>query len=200
MSYHYLFRLVFIGDMHVGKSSICHYLMNDKINYYMQPTIGVEYGSQYFAVDENIIKCQIWDTSGDSSFIRITESYIKDNVGIILVFDKSNKQSFTNITRWVDLIKDKNIKVLLIGNKSDKSDVKVTNMEAHMFAENHGFYYIETSAKTGRNINKGFSQFIRDIYHTTPNLDAHPGIKKGVIFEDIELEKQRKCCGFSCFW
>ena len=200
MAYNYLFKFVILGDKAVGKSSICNIIDNKTFTDYLAPTIGVEYIATYFNIDNKTIKCQFWDISGDSSYLTITESYLKDNIGVIIVFDKSNKTSFTNIKKWVDLLGDKTeqTKILLMGNKLDKVDIKVTNYEASVYANANNFLYIDTSAKTGENIIYGIEKLIRFILLNI-NLHNHPGIKEGYKEVDIlQTQLKHDCCFDMC--
>ena len=200
MSYHYLFKFIVIGDKAVGKSSICNAIINKHFSDYLGPTIGVEYVAEYFTVQDVTIKCQFWDISGDSSYSEITNSYLQDNIGVLLVFDKSNKNSFTNIKKWIKLLGDKiNSVILLIGNKSDKTDIQVTNYEASLFALNHKYEYIDTSAKTGENINQSINLLISKILGETDLNKPHPGIKLGYKKDSpVITENKRHCCFTMC--
>ena len=195
MSYHYLFKFVILGDKAVGKSTICNIIDNKNFTHYLGPTIGVEYIATHFNIDNKIIKCQFWDISGDSSYLKITESYLKDNAGIIIVFDKSNKTSFTHIKKWVKLLGNeiKKSKILLMGNKLDIIDIKVTNYEASVYANDNNFLYIDTSAKTGENIIQGIEKLIQHILLNV-DLNNHPGVKLGYKEVDNIPQNKYDCC------
>lgn len=52
-------------------------------------------------LDENIIvKLQIWDTAGQERFKSIVTSYYRNSVGIVLVYDITNRESFEHLIDW----------------------------------------------------------------------------------------------------
>lgn len=86
------------------------------------PTIGVEFGSAAIEHNSQTLKLQIWDTAGQESFRSITRSYFRGAIGALLVFDLTNRESFTNLTNWIEEIQmcsSGNLAMVLVGNKSD---------------------------------------------------------------------------------
>jgi len=188
MLYDYILKFVMIGDKNTGKSSICHKLTNNFFDENMEPTIGVEFYSIIIPILDKNIKCQLWDTSGDQRFAQITKSYYKDVVGIVLVFDLSDKQSFNNLELWIKDIKKytlQTIRVLVMGNKFDKTRA-ISKSKIKKYMKSNKLNYIETSAITGQNIYKGFENIVYDILENIPNFDHHSGIIK----KQIEIKKK----------
>ncbi len=183
MVYHYIFKILILGDCRVGKSSIHHILEKGYFIDYMHPTIGIEFMTKYIHINDAIIKCQLWDASGDQRFYEIIDTYIKDNIGIILVFDKSNYDSFINLEKWIKKIKKLNYNempnILLVGNKCDKK-IKISTETAEEFAEKNNFDYVELSAKRDNRITMAFVNFIKKIYNRGDSIDYLPGVKLGV--------------------
>lgn len=183
MGYHYIFKILMLGDSRVGKSSIHHILENSYFMDHMQPTIGIEFMTKYVHINDAIIKCQIWDASGDPRFNEIVETYIRDNTGILLVFDKSNYQSFTSLEKWIEKIRLLNYttmpSILLIGNKCDKKH-EISRETAEKFAKKNNCDYVEISAKTDNKITMAFVNFIKKIYNKGEDIDYYPGVKLGV--------------------
>lgn len=77
VDYDYLFKFIVIGNSFVGKSCLMIRFVEDKFKCYIDPTIGVEFGTKVIAVKDQQIKIQIWDTAGQESFKSITRSYFK---------------------------------------------------------------------------------------------------------------------------
>ena len=75
--YSYLFKYIIIGDTNVGKSCLMMQFVEKKFKTFVDPTIGVEFGSKKEQIDDKIIKIQIWDTAGQESFRSITRSYFR---------------------------------------------------------------------------------------------------------------------------
>jgi small GTP-binding protein len=85
-------------------------------------TIGVDFKMKTIDVKGKRIKMQIWDTAGQERFYTITSTYYRGAMGVMLVYDVTNKRSFDSVANWMRNIdenaKDDVIKMLL-GNKCD---------------------------------------------------------------------------------
>ena len=75
--YNYLFKLIILGDTSVGKSCLMMQFIEKKFKSFLDPTIGVEFGSIKVKCREHDIKLQIWDTAGQENFKSITRSYFR---------------------------------------------------------------------------------------------------------------------------
>lgn len=162
--YDYLFKILLIGASNVGKSSIMtRYVDNIFCESYIS-TIGVDFKIKTLEVNNKIIKLQVWDTAGQERFRSITSSYYRGASCIIVVFDLSDINSFTDaIEIWLDEIKKNNEKtgsnsmVYIVGNKLDKKidkDKIDIDMIKHRL-EKLGLgelNYLEVSAKNNINI------------------------------------------------
>lgn len=87
-----------------------------------EPTLGVEFGSKVFHIQNKKIKLQIWDTAGQESFKAITRAYYKGSIASLLVFDITSESSFINVKHWLNELKThshQKMRVVLIGNKGD---------------------------------------------------------------------------------
>lgn len=134
--YDYLFKLVIVGNSGVGKSSILLRFSDDQFNESYLTTIGVDFRFKTLNIDGKTIKLQIWDTAGQERFRTITNAYYKGADGyilitilsIVIVYDTTCMKSFEDIDKfWFNEIEsyaDKDIKFLLLGNKSDIDDKK----------------------------------------------------------------------------
>ncbi|KAH0444639.1 GTP-binding protein rab2 [Colletotrichum camelliae] len=120
------------------------------------------------------MKLSLWDTAGQETYKSVTRSYFRGASGALLVFDLSRKQTFQHVTDWLnDLrqIAEPDIVVILVGNKADltqEADNKreVTREEAEEWAKKNGvFEYVETSAKSGENVEKAFMRVAERIYN-----------------------------------
>ena len=120
------------------------------------------------------MKLSLWDTAGQETYKSVTRSYFRGASGALLVFDLSRKQTFQHVTDWLsDLrqIAEPDIVVVLVGNKADltqREDNKreVTREEAEEWARRNGVLeYVETSAKSGENVEKAFMRVAERIFH-----------------------------------
>jgi small GTP-binding protein len=164
-----IFKIVLLGDSNVGKSNILSKYLHNEFNQDSKSTVGVEFGSKTFEIDEKTtIKAQIWDTAGQERYRSITNSYYKGAKGAFIVYDITKKSSFENVDSWLNDLKlnnNENINIILIGNKSDLEEKREISVEiGEKKAINNKIGFIETSAKNGNNIEKVFDEMIKNIY------------------------------------
>ncbi|MCI33016.1 ras-related protein RAB11A-like, partial [Trifolium medium] len=87
----------------------------------------------------------------------------------MLVYDITKRQSFDHIPRWLEELRnhaDKNIVIILIGNKSDLEDQRaVPTEDAKEFAEKEGLFFLETSALESTNVETAFMTVLTEIFN-----------------------------------
>ena len=160
--YHYEFRLIFIGKNGVGKSCILGRMKDpNKFHTDKTTTVGIDFDITTVQVEGKIIKIKLWDTAGQERFRTIVRAYYRNVVGGFLVFDVKDRKSFDELSVWIEDAKEgaypHELTFVLVGNKIDEDVNKpraVSQKEAKEFAQRFGMDYIETSAKTGQNIDK----------------------------------------------
>lgn len=167
-NYNYIFKYIIIGDMGVGKSCLMRQFIDKKFMADCPHTIGVEYGTRIIEVQGQKIKLQIWDTAGQERFRAVTRSYYRGAAGAIMVYDITRRTTFNHISSWLseaNNLASPNTILFLIGNKADLDASRdVTREEAEAFAKEHNLTFLETSAKTGDNVEEAFLQTAQNIY------------------------------------
>ncbi|KAJ1734271.1 ras GTPase [Coemansia sp. RSA 2049] len=158
--YDYLFKLLLIGDSGVGKSCLLLRFADDTYTESYISTIGVDFKIRTIELDGKTVKLQIWDTAGQERFRTITSSYYRGAHGIIVVYDVTDGETFSNVKQWlqeIDRYASEGVNKLLVGNKSDLEDKrKVDVTEAKDFADSLSISFLETSAKDSTNVEKAF--------------------------------------------
>ena len=198
--YDIIYKIVLIGDSSVGKTNIFSKYLNDEFDPDSKATVGVEFGTKDFKIEEKLVKVQIWDTAGQERYRSITNAYYKGAKGCLLVYDITNKFSFESLDRWLDELKnngDSDISIMLVGNKNDlESDRAISLEEGKNFAEFHKMAFIETSALNGNNIEKAFSELISDVYKSQNfSSNKKDNIKlneKTINIENVEQKDEEK--------
>ena len=172
-----LFKLLLIGDSGVGKSSLLLRFAEDTYTESFISTIGVDFKSRTIELDGKTIKLQIWDTAGQERFGKMKSPYYRGAHGIIVVFDVTDQESFSNVKQWlheIDKYAPANVKKLLVGNKCDLASKRaVPTEQAAKFAEGLGLEYLETSAKSTLNVEKAFTAIAREVA-SSDKVDAEP--------------------------
>ena len=209
-NYDMIFKLVLIGDSFVGKTNIMSKYLKNEFHEDSKATVGVEFGSKKFVVDKVNIKAQIWDTAGQERYKSITNAYYKGAKGAFVVYDISKKETFDNINKWIEELKnngDSDVCILLIGNKCDLEDERqVTQDDALKKAEQFDIAFLETSALQAVNIEKAFNNMIEQIskkinignddeknnkiQENGITLNANEHLDKG----NNNAKKKKKCC------
>ena len=158
------FKIIFLGDQYVGKSSILNRFYQDKFEQDYQATIGLDFHSKNVEIKGTTIRLLLYDTAGQEKFKSLIPMYIRDANIIIVVYDITNKDSFTHTEHWVNETKDlkrEDAIFVLVGNKTDLDDTRaVSHKEAEDFASEKGFLFQEVSAKTGEEVQELFTSII----------------------------------------
>lgn len=133
--------------------------------------------------DQKKMKLSLWDTAGQETYKSVTRSYFRGASGALLVFDITRRNTFEAVTDWLNDLKqiaEEGIVVVLVGNKLDLADHTtnidggnkraVTREEAEAWCVREGVVkYIETSAKSGENVERAFLEVAERIYQ---NIEA----------------------------
>jgi len=99
-SYDLLIKLLIIGDSGVGKSCMLLRFVDDSYTSSFITTIGIDFKIKTIELDGKRVKLQIWDTAGQERFRTITTAYYRGAMGLLLVYDVTNDDSFRNVTNW----------------------------------------------------------------------------------------------------
>ena len=198
------YKLIFLGDQNVGKSSILNRFLNDTFVEEYQATIGLDFQSKNVQIDNQDIHLLLYDTAGQEKFRSLIPMYTRDANIILLVYDITNKESFENLSLWLKDLTNININeviVCIVGNKIDLTEKReVTNEEGQKFGEEHDFIFQEVSAKTG----DGFSElFYKSLFEKIRTkfrpMGQQPAaeindIKFNIAQEENRNKKKKKCC------
>ncbi|EMS65503.1 Ras-related protein RABH1b [Triticum urartu] len=217
------YKLVFLGDQSVGKTSIITRFMitalfGDKCAQAARPsfdllensggcnaTIGIDFLSKTMYLEDRTVRLQLWDTAGQERFRSLIPSYIRDSSVAVIVFDVASRQSFLNTSKWIEEVRTErgsDVIIVLVGNKTDLVDKRQVSIEeGEGKAKDLGVMFIETSAKAGFNIKALF----RKIAAALPGMETLSSAKQEDMV-DVNLkssnanssQSQAQAGGCSC--
>ena len=81
------YKLVFLGEQAVGKTSVITRFMYDTFDYNYQATIGIDFLSKTMYLEDRSVRLQLWDTAGQERFRSLIPSYIRDSSAAVVVYD-----------------------------------------------------------------------------------------------------------------
>ncbi|KAM6568798.1 hypothetical protein CsatB_016783 [Cannabis sativa] len=188
-SYDLSFKILLIGDSGVGKSSLLvSFISNTSDN--LAPTIGVDFKIKLLTVDGKKLKLTIWDTAGQERFRTLTSSYYRGAQGIILVYDVTRRETFTNLSDvWAKEVElystNQDCVKILVGNKVDReSDRAVSRDEGIALAKELGSMFLECSAKTRENVEQCFEELALKIMEVPSLLEeGSNAVKRNMILK-----------------
>jgi len=158
------FKIVFLGDQGVGKTSIIKRFIYDTFDESNAATIGVDLISKTVTLQSKTIRLNLWDTAGQEKFRCLIPGYIRDAGVAIIVYDITKPESFDHVKSWVDEVKEarkEEVLIAVIGCKSDLSDERqVPDSEGKKIAQEYNGLFKEVSAKSGANIQEFFQDLV----------------------------------------
>ncbi|XP_074742356.1 ras-related protein Rab-26 isoform X2 [Strix uralensis] len=194
-----------VGDSGVGKTCLLvrfkdgAFLAGSFIS-----TVGIDFRNKVLTVDGVKVKLQIWDTAGQERFRSVTHAYYRDAHGkhghlcfpgwgssplpsrnaspaLLLLYDVTNKASFDNIQAWLTEIHEyaqQDVVLMLLGNKVDSAQDRVVKREdGEKLAKEYGVPFMETSAKSGLNVELAFTAIAKELKHRSMKLPNEPKFK-----------------------
>lgn len=154
------FKLVFLGEQCVGKTSLITRFMYDSFDDAYQATIGIDFLSKTVYMEDRTVRLQLWDTAGQERFRSLIPSYIRDSAAAVVVYDVTNLLSFEQSSHWVKNVRGArghDVVVILVGNKTDQAEKRqISFEEGKDKARELDVMFLETSAKSGYNVKQLF--------------------------------------------
>ncbi|PON35654.1 Small GTP-binding domain containing protein [Parasponia andersonii] len=201
-NYDYSFKILLIGDSGVGKSSILLSFISNSLHD-LSPTIGVDFKIKLLSVGGKRLKLTIWDTAGQERFGTVISSYYRGAHGIILVYDVTRRETFTNLSNtWAKEVElystNQECVKILVGNKVDKDKERaVTREEGIALAREHKSLFLESSAKTRENVQQCFKDLVLKILEVPSLLENGSAIVKRQTMKQKQVHHSSRgsgCC------
>ncbi|XP_075755973.1 ras-related protein Rab-26 isoform X2 [Pelodiscus sinensis] len=180
--YDVAFKVMLVGDSGVGKTCL---LVRFKDGAFLAgsfiSTVGIDFRNKVLNVDGVKVKLQIWDTAGQERFRSVTHAYYRDAHALLLLYDVTNRASFDNIQAWLSEIHEyaqQDAVLMLLGNKVDSTQDRVVKREdGEKLAKEYGVPFMETSAKSGLNVDLAFTAIAKELKHRSMKLPNEPKFK-----------------------
>ncbi|XP_073944247.1 RAS oncogene family member Rab26 isoform X3 [Choristoneura fumiferana] len=187
-------KVMLLGDSGVGKTCMLVRFRDGTFlagNYIS--TVGIDFRNKVVTVDGIKVKLQIWDTAGQERFRSVTHAYYRDAHALLLLYDVTNKTSFDNIRAWLGEIREyaqDDVVIMLLGNKSDSGlERAVRREEGLRLAREYQVAFMETSAKTGLNVEAAFAHVGRALV-----AKANPADPNRLAVRAPQTQEQRSSC------
>jgi small GTP-binding protein len=158
----YIFKVVFIGDAGVGKTSLVARHISSSFKESYIPTLGANVTSRDYNVRGRRLTLMIWDIAASEGFNEVRADYYNGAKAAFAVYDVTRPETYDGILFWLDDLKKsvKNkIPIILVANKIDLPAV-VRKEAAEKLAADLGLDFIQTSAKTGENVENSFKKIV----------------------------------------
>ncbi len=157
------FKVIIVGPSAVGKTSLLNRFVNNEFALKYKLTIGVDFLTKSMEYQPSkFVKLHIWDIGGQERFKFLHRSYYEGASGALLTFDLSRQNTFSSMKTWLSEMRSimtNEIPKVIIGNKTDlipEIGQVIDRSAVEQYAQNEDCFYIETSAKTGENVEKAF--------------------------------------------
>ncbi|XP_073755772.1 ras-related protein Rab-26 isoform X6 [Callorhinus ursinus] len=139
---------------------------------------------------------KIWDTAGQERFRSVTHAYYRDAHALLLLYDVTNKASFDNIQAWLTEIQEyaqHDVVLMLLGNKVDSAQERAVKREdGEKLAKEYGLPFMETSAKTGLNVDLAFTAIAKELKQRSTKAPSEPRFR---LHDYVKREgRGASCC------
>jgi small GTP-binding protein len=159
-------KVVLIGAGGSGKTALVNRFLTNKFSEQYIVTIGSQFAVKTVTVESTTgnlvnVKLLVWDLAGQQRFDFIRSSYYKGSKGALLIFDTTRKNTFLDLSKWIEETENSlghRIPIILLANKVDLVEERVISTEqCEQFAEENGLTgFLETSALNGQNVEAAF--------------------------------------------
>uniref|UniRef100_A0A915HFB3 Ras-related protein Rab n=1 Tax=Romanomermis culicivorax TaxID=13658 RepID=A0A915HFB3_ROMCU len=184
----YLFKILVIGDVGTGKTSIIKRYVHGVFSDHYRATIGVDFAMKILNWnDDSIIRLQLWDIAGQERFGNMTRVYYREASAAIIVFDLTRNSTFDAVQKWkndldskVGLANGEPIPTVLLANKCDfdEKERSVKSETVDDYCQRNSFVgWFETSAKENKGISDAISRLVEHVRYRYGRLLSADGVQ-----------------------
>ncbi|ELK30426.1 PREDICTED: EF-hand calcium-binding domain-containing protein 4B [Myotis davidii] len=187
-----LFKIVFVGNSAVGKTSFLRRFCDDRFSPGMTATVGIDYRVKMVHVGDSQVALQLWDTAGQERYRCITQQFFRKADGVIVMYDLTAKQSFLSVRQWLSSVEEAvgdRVPVLLLGNKIDnEKEREVPRGLGEQLAKENNLIFYECSAYSGHNTKES-------LLHLARILKEQEDTVREDTIQVARPAKKKSCCG-----
>jgi small GTP-binding protein len=160
----YLFKIVFLGEGAVGKTSLVGRFVYNSFEGDYLATIGTDIHLKMVQVDDTTVKLVIWDIAGQDNFAQLRRAYYQNASGAFFVFDTTRPETIARVDEWLKALKavTGEIPLVMLENKVDLQST-VSQEQKDQIIKKYGIKIIPTSAKEDKNVEDAFQEMTRKI-------------------------------------
>ena len=194
-----MIRILTLGNISVGKTSIILRYLNDTFKEDHKMTIGIDMQTINVEYYNHIAQLIFWDSAGQERFQSMTKNYYKNSDVLLVIFDVMDNKSFSQLETWLNGIIENKVQhalVYLIANKIDYGSRRlISTHQGEMLAERYNIPYYEVSALSGYNIDKLFEDIVSEIVKNKYVLSCDTNsIRLSVSTCVSKKKKKEDCC------
>ena len=190
------YNIILLGNSGVGKTCIFNRFSKNIYTEKFPSTVGCDTTKYYIKYKNKKYILNFRDPAGQEKYKAVTKSFLKQNDGVLFIFDLSERKSFEDLEAWYNIYKEENENIvgILIGNKSDNKH-NVEEEDAIQFTFKHGLRrYFETSAKLDKNIKKSITYLLEQIIQSkTSENDENLLIDSNISLVPEIMNNKKKC-------
>ncbi len=197
--FEFIIKLIIIGDSGVGKTNFIFRFTEGKFSPLHVTTVGFDFKYRIVKLPKSKknVKITIYDTAGQERYMALNKNLFQKVQGIILMYDITNRDSFDNLNKWLNLVTQSVSQktIILVGNKTDLANEKriVSEEEAESLAKENNILFFEGSGCTGENVDNIFKT-IGDIIYTKLMEDRNDNLNNSSLeLKSIPKAKKKRC-------
>ena len=190
-------KVILIGESGTGKTSLINAAMGLKFKEHMESTTTNSFSSKKITIDNKDYILNLWDTIGQEKFRSLTKIFVKDSKIVILVYDITRMDSFTELNFWYKMVHDILGDEPVIGVCGNKQDLfvkeQVKEEVGKKYAADKNIPFKLTSAKNPLTFNKFLNELVIKYIEKTGGISNNGG-KDKINLNDNKKRDKKKCC------
>ena len=193
-----ILKVLLLGDANVGKSALINRFVHEKFESDYKTTIGSDFSAKQVPVEGKYVTLQIWDTAGQERYQSLGQTFYRGTDGLILVYDRTNEETFESIKRWKDKFVEetestvKEVPMILVANKSDMDEIVEDEAGRELARSIELDDFFVTSAYKDENVTAVFEKLTKLCLER--KTDREPVVTSSVVEANRATQSGSSCC------